>query len=160
MRIAGATGGVGPAFWALFVEAQVESAIRRGMPPELGLVDRRRDDGELGRAAALTRIRHARAAARGRLARRDHRPRPGRAGTWWRARGAGAGDGRRGGLRVTVLGSVRSEIADFVGTFVTVYVLVIIAWVVLSFIFSMGVRLPYTRWSTEINAAFLWRNTT
>jgi pyrroline-5-carboxylate reductase len=35
MRIAGATGGVGPAYWALFVEAQVDSAIRRGMPPQL-----------------------------------------------------------------------------------------------------------------------------
>jgi len=33
MRIAGATGGVGPAYWALLVEAQVDSAIRRGMPP-------------------------------------------------------------------------------------------------------------------------------
>jgi len=35
MRIAGATGGVGPAYWALLVEAQVDSAIRRGMPPQL-----------------------------------------------------------------------------------------------------------------------------
>jgi len=35
MRIAGATGGVGPAYWSLLVEAQVDSAIRRGMPPQL-----------------------------------------------------------------------------------------------------------------------------
>jgi pyrroline-5-carboxylate reductase len=35
MRIAGATGGVGPAYWALLVEAQVDTAIRRGMPPAL-----------------------------------------------------------------------------------------------------------------------------
>ncbi len=35
MRIAGATGGVGPAYWALLVEAQVDAAIRRGMPPPL-----------------------------------------------------------------------------------------------------------------------------
>ena len=35
MRIAGATGGVGPAYWALLVEAQVDAAIRRGMPPRL-----------------------------------------------------------------------------------------------------------------------------
>jgi pyrroline-5-carboxylate reductase len=35
MRIAGATGGVGPAYWALLVEAQVDSAIRRGMPQGL-----------------------------------------------------------------------------------------------------------------------------
>jgi pyrroline-5-carboxylate reductase len=35
MRIAGATGGVGPAYWALMVEAQVDAAIRRGMPQPL-----------------------------------------------------------------------------------------------------------------------------
>jgi pyrroline-5-carboxylate reductase len=35
MRVAGATGGVGPAYWALLVEAQVDAAIRRGMPPQL-----------------------------------------------------------------------------------------------------------------------------
>jgi len=46
--------------------------------------------------------------------------------------------------------SVRSEIADFVGAFVTVYVIVIIAWIVLSLIFSMGVRVPYTRWSNAV----------
>jgi pyrroline-5-carboxylate reductase len=32
MRIAGATCGVGPAYWALLVEAWVDSAVRRGMP--------------------------------------------------------------------------------------------------------------------------------
>ena len=35
MRIAGATGGVGPAYWALLVEAQVDAAVRRGMPPAM-----------------------------------------------------------------------------------------------------------------------------
>jgi len=51
---------------------------------------------------------------------------------------------------VTVFGSARSEIADFVGAFVTVYVIVIIAWVVLSFIFAMGVRVPYSRWTNAV----------
>ena len=52
---------------------------------------------------------------------------------------------------MTVLAaSAREEIADFVGAFVTVYVIVIIAWVVLSFIFSMGVRVPYSRWSNAV----------
>jgi YggT family protein len=46
--------------------------------------------------------------------------------------------------------SARQEIADFVGAFITVYVIVIIAWVVLSFIFSMGVRVPYSRWSNAV----------
>jgi pyrroline-5-carboxylate reductase len=35
MRVAGATGGVGPAYCALLVEAQVDAAIRRGMPAQL-----------------------------------------------------------------------------------------------------------------------------
>ena len=51
---------------------------------------------------------------------------------------------------MTLFASVRGEIADFVGAFVTVYVLVIIAWVVLSFIFSMGLRVPYSRWSNAV----------
>jgi YggT family protein len=51
---------------------------------------------------------------------------------------------------MTVFGSARSEIADFIGTFITVYVIVIIAWVIASFIFSMGVRVPYTRWSNAL----------
>ena len=46
--------------------------------------------------------------------------------------------------------SARQEIADFVSAFVTVYVIVIIAWVVLSFIFALGVRMPYTRWSNAV----------
>jgi YggT family protein len=52
---------------------------------------------------------------------------------------------------VTILAaSAREEIADFVSAFVTVYVIVIIAWIVLSFIFALGVRLPYSRWSNAV----------
>jgi YggT family protein len=46
--------------------------------------------------------------------------------------------------------SARQEIADFVSAFVTVYVIVIIAWVVLSFIFALGVRMPYSRWTNAV----------
>jgi YggT family protein len=64
---------------------------------------------------------------------------------------------------VTVFASTRNEIADFVQAFVTVYVIVIIAWVVISFIFSMGVRVPYTRWSNALldflrDTANVWLN--
>jgi YggT family protein len=52
---------------------------------------------------------------------------------------------------VTVLAaSAREEIADFVGALVTVYIIVIVAWVVLSFIFAMGVRIPYSRLSNAV----------
>jgi uncharacterized protein YggT (Ycf19 family) len=46
--------------------------------------------------------------------------------------------------------SARSEIADFLSALLTVYVIVIIAWIVLSFIFSMGVRMPYSRWFNAV----------
>jgi YggT family protein len=45
---------------------------------------------------------------------------------------------------------VRTEIADFLSALLTVYIIVIIAWIVLSFLFSMGVRVPYTRWFNAI----------
>jgi pyrroline-5-carboxylate reductase len=35
MRVAGACSGVGPAYWALLVEAHVEAAVRQGMPAAL-----------------------------------------------------------------------------------------------------------------------------
>ena len=45
---------------------------------------------------------------------------------------------------------VREEIADFLGALITVYVIVIIAWVLISFVFAMGVRVPYSRWSDVV----------
>jgi YggT family protein len=45
---------------------------------------------------------------------------------------------------------VRTEIADFLSALLTVYVIVIIAWIVLSFLFSMGVRIPYSRWFNAV----------
>jgi pyrroline-5-carboxylate reductase len=35
MSVAGGCSGVGPAYWALLVEAQVDAAVRRGMPASL-----------------------------------------------------------------------------------------------------------------------------
>ena len=45
---------------------------------------------------------------------------------------------------------VRAEIADFLGALITVYAIVIIAWVLISFVFAMGVRVPYSRWSNAV----------
>jgi YggT family protein len=39
----------------------------------------------------------------------------------------------------------RSEIADFLATLIWVYTLIVIAWVIASFVFAMGVRVPYAR---------------
>ena len=44
----------------------------------------------------------------------------------------------------------REEIADFLGALITVYVIVIIAWVIVSFVFAMGIRVPYARWSNAV----------
>jgi uncharacterized protein YggT (Ycf19 family) len=46
--------------------------------------------------------------------------------------------------------SAREEIADFLSALLTVYVIVIIAWIVLQFVFAMGVRMPYSRYSNAV----------
>ena len=40
---------------------------------------------------------------------------------------------------------MREQIADFVSALVTVYWVILIAWVVASLIFSLGARVPYSR---------------
>ena len=40
---------------------------------------------------------------------------------------------------------VREQIADFVGTLIWVYTILVIAWVVSSLVFAMGLRVPYSR---------------
>ena len=39
----------------------------------------------------------------------------------------------------------RQEIADFLSALLGVYTIIIIAWVVASLVFSLGVRVPYSR---------------
>jgi YggT family protein len=39
----------------------------------------------------------------------------------------------------------RGDIADFVAALILVYTICIVGWVVLSLIFSLGVRMPYNR---------------
>jgi YggT family protein len=39
----------------------------------------------------------------------------------------------------------RDDIADFLGALILVYTICIIGWVVLSLVFSLGVRVPYNR---------------
>ena len=40
---------------------------------------------------------------------------------------------------------VRHQIAGFLGALLTVYVILIIAWIVVSFVFALGARVPYSR---------------
>lgn len=39
----------------------------------------------------------------------------------------------------------REQIADFLSALITVYVIIIIAWIVSSLVFSLGARVPYSR---------------
>ena len=39
----------------------------------------------------------------------------------------------------------REQIADFLGALIQVYTLIVIAWVITSFVFAMGLRVPYSR---------------
>ena len=40
---------------------------------------------------------------------------------------------------------VRDEIADFLAALITVYTIIIVAWIVASFVFALGARVPYSR---------------
>ena len=44
----------------------------------------------------------------------------------------------------------RNDIADYVSALITVYTLLIFAYILTSLIFSFGVRVPYARWSDAI----------
>ena len=39
----------------------------------------------------------------------------------------------------------RQQIADFLAALIWVYTIIIIAWIVASFVFSLGARVPYSR---------------
>jgi YggT family protein len=46
---------------------------------------------------------------------------------------------------VLIEATVRSQVADFVGALFFVYTLILVAWVVASLVFSLGLRPPYNR---------------
>ncbi len=45
-----------------------------------------------------------------------------------------------------ILATLRSEIADFLGALITVYTLLILAYIVINLIFAFGARPGYYRW--------------
>jgi YggT family protein len=46
--------------------------------------------------------------------------------------------------------ALRQHIADFVSALINVYVLCLIAWIVLQFVFALGLRVPYSRVFTAV----------
>jgi YggT family protein len=51
---------------------------------------------------------------------------------------------------VTVTAITRHDVADYLATLINVYVLLIIAYIVTTLIFSFGGRVPYNRWTNAI----------
>ena len=39
----------------------------------------------------------------------------------------------------------RQQIADFLSALLNVYIILIVAWIVVSFVFALGARVPYSR---------------
>ena len=44
----------------------------------------------------------------------------------------------------------RTDIADFVGAAFSIYALIVVAWVVVPLVFSLGARVPYSRVSNAV----------
>jgi len=44
----------------------------------------------------------------------------------------------------------RDDVADFLSALLLVYTIIIVAWVVLSLVFSLGVRVPYNRFANAV----------
>jgi uncharacterized protein YggT (Ycf19 family) len=52
---------------------------------------------------------------------------------------------------VILLGAITSnDVADYLSTLITVYVLLIVVYIITTLIFSFGGRVPYNRWSNAI----------
>lgn len=48
-------------------------------------------------------------------------------------------------MTTVLAASARVEIADFLSALFSVYIIVVLAWVVAQFVFSLGVSVPYSR---------------
>lgn len=49
-----------------------------------------------------------------------------------------------------ILASARIQIADFISTLIYVYTLLLIAYIVIQLLFSVGVRPPYSIWTDRV----------
>jgi YggT family protein len=51
-----------------------------------------------------------------------------------------------------VLATARDDVADYLQALLTVYLILIFAYVVVSIMFAVGIRPPYSRWSNAVFA--------
>lgn len=45
---------------------------------------------------------------------------------------------------------MRSDIAEYLSALLLVYTICIIGWIIISLVFSFGMRVPYNRWSNAV----------
>lgn len=53
-------------------------------------------------------------------------------------------------MPMMVFASARTEVADFLSSLLLVYLLCIIGYVIMQLAFSLGARIPYSRWTRAI----------
>ena len=53
-------------------------------------------------------------------------------------------------LAIVILASAREQVAQFLSALLTVYILLIFAYILTSLIFSFGGRIPYSKWSSAV----------
>jgi len=51
---------------------------------------------------------------------------------------------------VIALASVRSDIGDYVSKLILVYLILIFLYILLNMMFALGLRMPYSRWSSVV----------
>ncbi len=51
---------------------------------------------------------------------------------------------------VLVIATARESVADFLGALLTVYIILIFAYILTSLLFSFGGRIPYAQWSSAV----------
>jgi YggT family protein len=51
---------------------------------------------------------------------------------------------------VIALASARADVADYVSTLILVYMIIIFVHILLNMMFSLGLRMPYSRWSDAV----------
>jgi YggT family protein len=51
---------------------------------------------------------------------------------------------------IFVVATARESIANFLGALLTVYIILIFAYILMQLLFSFGGRVPYSRWSSAV----------
>ena len=51
---------------------------------------------------------------------------------------------------VLIVATAREQIANFLGALLTVYIILIFAYILTTLIFSFGGRIPYSKWSSAV----------